>query len=317
MNKKKLLGFSILSILLALAITPYILAPREDIILDDEFRASIVKSNDGNFINLSDGHSYYKLSGPENGDVAILIHGGGPPLMVWDKQIDAMNKAGIRVIRYDRYGSGYSDRVDKPYTADLFVRQIFDLFKALNIKKTVYIVGRSLGSYIAYSFSVTHPELVSKIALVSSSLIIDKSSISLRIPNIPILGRYMIRVLNNRIISSIESDYGKIISIENLKVYKKIMYDQIKIIGTENGMRSLFKSLASSEISPDQNLFSLKKPVLVIWGANDKLVSDKTIEEMKEKHPEVKYIKIKNSGHGVNFSHPELFNANLINLLNN
>ena len=52
----------------------------------------------GTYIKLSDGITHYKLSGPVDGKVVVLVHGGTVPIWTWNNQIKVLNDAGFRVL---------------------------------------------------------------------------------------------------------------------------------------------------------------------------------------------------------------------------
>ena len=78
---------------------------------------------------------HYELEGPADGQPVVLVHGFSVPYYIWDPTFPALAAAGLRVLRYDLFGRGYSDRPDLPYTMELFVRQLKDLLEALQVNK--------------------------------------------------------------------------------------------------------------------------------------------------------------------------------------
>src|SRR5262245_47281480 len=64
----------------------------------------------GKFIKLSDGFVHYQLIGPSEAPTVALVPGATVPFFVWDPIIDPLLKAGVRVLRFDLFGRGYSDR---------------------------------------------------------------------------------------------------------------------------------------------------------------------------------------------------------------
>jgi len=57
----------------------------------------------------------------------VLVHGFSVASYCWERTVPALVEAGFRVLTFDLYGRGYSDRPDGPYNLDLFVRQIDEL----------------------------------------------------------------------------------------------------------------------------------------------------------------------------------------------
>jgi len=130
--------------------------------LTDEER----KGTPGQYIKLSQGITHYEISGPDTGQVVILVHGFSVPYFIWDGTFEHLVKQGLRVVRYDQYGRGYSDRPDVVYNSALYQNQLAELIKQLHLKTPVALAGVSHGGRVVTDFTCSHPELVSKVILV-------------------------------------------------------------------------------------------------------------------------------------------------------
>src|SRR5919206_4763669 len=95
------------------------------------------KEAPGSFIQLTDGVTHYELSNPERDETVVLIHGFSVPYFIYDPTFEFLTKSGFRVLRYDLFGRGFSDRPDTRYGIDLFVRQLGDLLDALQLARPV------------------------------------------------------------------------------------------------------------------------------------------------------------------------------------
>src|SRR5579859_5611209 len=104
------IGFFSLQILLVTGIViAYISfrhADTESITLDASERRNVP----GSFIQLSDGVTHYELSGPDTGRLVVLVHGFSVPYYIWDSTFSRLVREGFRVLRYDEFGRGFSDR---------------------------------------------------------------------------------------------------------------------------------------------------------------------------------------------------------------
>src|SRR5512138_1322947 len=129
--------------------------------LDDAARAAAGAS----FVQLPAGCTHYELAGPENIRPVVLIHGFSVPCFIWDTTFDTLLRNGQRVLRYDLFGRGYSDRPNVRYRIGLFVQQLADLLDALHIEQ-VDLVGLSMGGAIAAAFTVQQPTHVRRVALI-------------------------------------------------------------------------------------------------------------------------------------------------------
>ena len=106
----------------------YVIADPEKRNLDSVARAA----TPGAFAMLSDGYTHYELGGPasEEGRLVVLAAGFSVPYYIWDPTFNALTTAGFRVLRYDYYGRGYSDRPSIPFNDEMYVRQLDELFGA-------------------------------------------------------------------------------------------------------------------------------------------------------------------------------------------
>jgi pimeloyl-ACP methyl ester carboxylesterase len=120
----------------------------------------------GSFIQLSDGFTHYELGNPEANESVLLVHGFSVPYFIYDITFEFLTQAGFRVVRYDLYGRGFSDRPDTEYNIDLFVRQLGDLLDVLRITRPVSLVGLSTGGPITAAFTARFPERVNKLVLI-------------------------------------------------------------------------------------------------------------------------------------------------------
>jgi pimeloyl-ACP methyl ester carboxylesterase len=140
----------------------YASADTEHRVLDDEARGGAP----GRFVELSDGLTHVDVAGPENGPPVLLVHGFSVPFYIWDPTFEALAQAGFRVIRYDLYGRGFSDRPDVDYDGALFERQLGELADVLGISSPVNLVGLSMGGAVVMRYAARNPENVRRIVLV-------------------------------------------------------------------------------------------------------------------------------------------------------
>jgi pimeloyl-ACP methyl ester carboxylesterase len=124
--------------------------------LDDTARAEAP----GGFVHLADGATHYETAGPDSGRVVVLAAGFSVPGYIWDSLYQRLADSGFRVIRYDYYGRGWSDRPDTEYDQELFVRQLAGLLDSLGITAPVDLAGLSFGAAITTSFVDRHPDRV-------------------------------------------------------------------------------------------------------------------------------------------------------------
>jgi pimeloyl-ACP methyl ester carboxylesterase len=131
-----------------------------------ELNASVRASAPGAFVALSDGFTHYELGGPPGKRVVVLAAGATVPYYIWDPTFNALTAAGFRVLRYDYYGRGYSDRPNIAYTQNMYVRQLTQLLDALNIREPIDLAGISFGGSLITSFANRYPQRVRSLVYV-------------------------------------------------------------------------------------------------------------------------------------------------------
>ena len=137
----------------------------EHIIKDENFRQSI---ESGNFIELSEGYTYFEVDNRTSNNVLIFIHGFSVPSYIWDKTYNSAKEKGFKVVRLDLYGRGYSDNPNVNYSDELFARQVIELLDDLEIEKASFL-GLSNGGRIISKIANLKPNLIDKLIYVSAS----------------------------------------------------------------------------------------------------------------------------------------------------
>jgi non-heme chloroperoxidase len=97
---------------------------------------TVGKENSGNI------HLYYEDHG--SGQPAVLIHGWPLSGGSWEKQVPVLLDAGYRVITYDRRGFGDSSKPTSGYDYDTFAADLDTLMTSLDLRD-VALVGFSMG----------------------------------------------------------------------------------------------------------------------------------------------------------------------------
>ncbi len=146
----------------------------ETVVKDDDFRSTI---SSGNFVELSNGFTYYELANDNKEKTLVFIHGFSVPSYIWDETFNAAKNKGFRVIRLDLFGRGYSDNPNTDYTDGLFANQVIELLNHLEINKATFL-GLSNGGRVISKLAYLKPNLVEKLIYVSASSFYNSSNSS-------------------------------------------------------------------------------------------------------------------------------------------
>ena len=108
---------------------------------------------------------YYEIHG--NGEPLVLIMGLRRNVEWWYHQIPSLSEH-FRVIAFDNRGAGRSDKPPMEYSIGLFADDTAALMAALDISDA-YILGVSMGGYIAQELAINYPDKVRKMILGCTS----------------------------------------------------------------------------------------------------------------------------------------------------
>ena len=153
----------LLALLLAAAwVAPFVVERRRPA-MDDDARVNAP----GNFAELSQGVTHFQWHGGVRGPVAVCVHGLTTPGFVWNDIAAELATMGYRVLTYDLYGRGYSDRPEGRQDEAFFVRQMEDLLAHQKVADDITLFGYSMGGVITTAFAAKHPDRIRQLVLVA------------------------------------------------------------------------------------------------------------------------------------------------------
>ncbi|MBL0170882.1 MAG: alpha/beta hydrolase [Gemmatimonadaceae bacterium] len=261
----------------------------------------------GHFVTLSRGATHYDVSGPDTGRVVLLVHGFSVPMYIWDSTFSALGAAGYRVIRYDLYGRGWSDRPDAAYDGPMYDAQIDELLDSLHVTQPVNLVGLSFGGFVTAHYVAGHARRVRTLTLV------DPAASSSPLPGfltLPVLGPWIWQV--TQIPGKAEGQYSDFLHPEHYPTWA----DQYRPQMRYNGFgRSLLRSAVTMSHTDFGALFAgvakTSVPVLLIWGKQDQTVPIALSEVVRTNVPLVDFFPVDSSGHLPHIEQAAIVNAKL------
>ena len=101
-----------------------------------------------------------------NGQTVVLLHGGSYYGWYWKSQIEALTRAGFRVVVEDRLGWGKSSKPILPYSISLHASHAASLLDHLKIEEAA-IVGHSIGGQMATRFAFLYPKRTTHLVMIN------------------------------------------------------------------------------------------------------------------------------------------------------
>ena len=284
-----------LAFFIVIAIIPYYWVGRNLLPLDALGRTKAP----GAFAEIDDGLIHYKWSGPETGQIIVFIHGFSTPSFVFDQNASVLAENGFRVLQYDHFGRGWSDRPDVKYDADFYDRELVQLIEHLNIEQKIGLVGYSMEGIIAANFTMRHPERVSRLCLLAPTglEVNGDKSFAKHLLNTPFLGDWIWTIFGRSILIN-DTQYDE----TGLDKEARLQGDISVQMDYAGYFPALLSTLRHLEMSDQDGLFSklavTAVPVMALYGPEDVTVPSKNAKKLKSLIPTAQ-ISVLNSGdHG-------------------
>jgi Predicted hydrolases or acyltransferases (alpha/beta hydrolase superfamily) len=224
------------------------------------------------------------------GKPIVLLHGYLESLEIWDGFADELSKS-FRVISIDIPGHGNSGKVAEVHAMDLMAEAVDTVLKALDIDKA-FIVGHSMGGYVALACLANHLPKVSGICLFHSTPFADtdeKKANRDREIELVKQGRQQVLFTTN---------VPKGFATDNLNHLDNKVKWAIEI-ATQTRPEGIIALLEGLKTRPDrqQLLKSTSKPILYILGKKDNYIPFDVMYSVAQRSIKGEILTLENSGH--------------------
>ena len=280
----------VLAVLIVAAVVVYVVRNPERRSLDAAERTAAP----GAFVRLFDGVTHYEVGGPDPGQRVVLVPGFSVPSYIWDSTFVALTGAGFRVMRYDLFGRGWSDRPPRDYSLDLTDRQLTELLDSLSWAGPVDVVGLSYGGAVVGAFAGRHPERVRSVTLVD-----PVASAGAPLPamfRVPVLGGALWQVL--AVPKMADGQASDFVDPSKWPDWADKYRVQQRYRGFGRALRSTLAERQSVRIDTlYARLGAMKTRSLLLWGTEDQTVAITWADSVRAAIPQIEYHAIPAVGH--------------------
>jgi pimeloyl-ACP methyl ester carboxylesterase len=232
--------------------------------------------------------SRYAQVGPYR--IHYLVGGDGPPLLLlhghpsqaveWSPILPQLTRS-HRVIAIDFLGYGESDAPNIDYTIATQTDMVKGLLDVLGIPQTD-VLGFSLGGWVALKLAANHPDRVRRLVLV------DNAGLKFSTPLTA--DSYTPKTLAEfRELEALQS---------NRKLPDFVARDIMRILQEKAWV---FRRVAASGLSfryaLDGQLATVRMPVLLIWGKEDRLIPYEVALRLQRELPQAKLVALDGCSH--------------------
>ena len=261
--------FFLLSIFIFIPVCLYLALDRENIDIN-EFRLNSGYEE----VKLSYGITSYKDIGDKNNKVIVLVHGATFGSLAYEEYVNVFIKNNYRVITYDQYGRGYSDRIHDDVSIELMERQLKELIEHCEVEDVI-LYGVSFGAAVVAKYAANNPESISFIGY-QVPLINSANIPLLSIVKIPLYGDLLTRgFLVPGVLKRIE-EYENLMSKKLLDHYIR----QFNVKGTEKFFKKFFVGNAMGNRLKDHTIIGNKSiPSYFAYAEDDIEIDSRLVEE--------------------------------------
>ncbi|RFU82718.1 alpha/beta fold hydrolase [Streptomyces triticagri] len=262
-----------------------------------------------NAIPLRGATLHYDDHGPSGGTPVLLIHGHPFNSTLWAPQAEALSAAGYRVVTPDLRGYGRSSVTPGKVLLADFADDLAALLDHLDIPGAV-IGGVSMGGQIAMEVQLRHPHRV--LALVLS----DTSAPAETEQGKQVRNRLADRLLAEGMGGYADEVIDKMLAAYNVSAMPHVAA-RVQEMMRATDPRGAAAALRGRAERPDHRdtLAAVRKPVLVVVGADDAYTPVADAEEIRRLVPSAVLSVIEQAGHLPGAEQPERFNAVLLDFL--
>lgn len=259
----------------------------------------------GAFADLSQGRTCYRWTGPLRGPVAVCVHGLTTPSQVWDSIAEGLAAQGFRVLTYDLYGRGFSDRPPGRQDAGFFCTQLEDLLEDQGISQDFTLLGYSMGGAIATAYAARHPDQIRQLILIASAGVeTEPGRFAALVRHVPLLGDWLMHAVfpraHTRACAAERSLPSSVPGLIDTQI-GELRYKGF-VPAVLSSMRGI---LARPQEEEHRSLHRAGVPVLAVWGKEDALIPVTAAGRLAEWSRLARQDVVEGAGHGLPYSHAE------------
>ncbi|MFM7027099.1 MAG: alpha/beta fold hydrolase [Chakrabartia sp.] len=237
--------------------------------------------------------------GPREGQALVLIHGSNASLHSWEPWV-ARLKDRYRIVTLDLPGHGLTGpNPDGRYNYQAYAALVDQVMQKLGVAHAI-VGGNSMGGGVAWTYALAYPEKLDGLVLVDAagapSQTPRQMPIGFRLARMPV-AKDLARIITPRRMF----DASLKTSVYDPAFATPAMVDRYWELNRYPGNRTAtmqrFAQAATNRPAQAGDLARIKAPVLILWGAEDNLISRASADWFHAALPGSKLIVYPKTGH--------------------
>ena len=297
---------TLIGLVAVIAVSAYFMLKRDDI--PYETLASRYESAASRYADLPGGiRMHYRDEGEPAAPVLLLVHGFSASLHTWEPWVERLTTgwgdvSDYRVISIDLPGHGLT-RAPAGYQGSIEnFRDAVEAFTRAQGLEHFILAGSSMGGNVAWEYALAHPEQVQGLILVDAAGWqetrgeFDEDPPVFRILRNPVLGP-LLRDLDNTSLTrgGLEAAYVDPAFVTDALVTR---YSELsRAPGHREILLDITLGFRERNYATPERLAALSMPVLVMTGAQDRIVPPSQAQQFADAIPGARLISYENIGH--------------------
>lgn len=266
------------------------------------------------FVELKTGSTHFQdINADGSASTLLFIHDSISNMAEWDRVFSVLSFPSHRLVRYDMHGTGFSSKSNDKASVSLSLRQAMFLLRELGISKKVKVVGSGFGSHVAAELAASYPGIFDKVVMVGPAGFSGAKSILERAFEKPLIGSVIHALFSKRILDG----YLESASSADKKVVQSSSFDYLKDdLLSRSGRKEVAREIdlihRSDAVDSYHRLAKRAKPVLVVWGEQDRRSDFSRRALFQSVVPDAKVLAVPEASHFAHIDYPEIFSQEII-----
>lgn len=252
---------------------------------------------------LPQGDTYYRWYGPENGSVALCVHGLSTPSIAYHELAQHLARMGYRVLVYDLFGRGASASVKGRQTPAFFARQLNDLLVDQGVTDDITLIGYSMGGSICAHVAAENPDRFRELILLAPAGMGEELG---RLPRLaarwPVIGDWAFFLgYPQHMRAGLDQDTDTGSPAPSILKQQRAELNRRGFVGAV--LSSLRGTLDHTQEAAHRKLAQSDLPVTAIWGQEDTVIRLRALGTLTQWNRHAEQVVIDGAGHGLPHTH--------------
>jgi pimeloyl-ACP methyl ester carboxylesterase len=273
---------------------------------------------------------YVDFGGPDNGPAVVLVHGLGGSHLNWDLFAPLLNEH-TRVWALDLPGFGRSEPGARTASVSANAAALHR-FLAEVVGEPAVLVGNSMGGMLSILATGEHPEAITGLVLLDPAVPGPRRSLDplvalmFAIYAVPFVGERFLRRRRTRQSELVRvREMLTLVGVDPDTVPPEVIDRSVTLLqerddveGMDRAFLAAARSLLRLLVDPRRYrkaMASIRVPVLLVHGDQDRLVPVAAARDIARRHPAWRYVELADVGHVPQLQVPEKVAAEVLGWL--